>query len=273
MLGADIVGSPEVVGRGYTPATRLLATLSTGRRVFIKAATNDYTAESLRAEQRIYDRLRAPFLAEHLAFQDGARPVMVLEDLSGAHWPPAWRPGDVAAVRRTLRDVAAARLPDLPAVAREEFCSGWRQVAADPQPFLALNLVSARWLADSLPRLIAATDAVDLSGDDLLHSDLRSDNLCIRDGAVTLVDWNFACIGNTDFDLAFWAPSLAAEGGGMPEELLPSAPLLAAMVSGFFAARAGLPVIPSAPRVRHIQQVQLSQALPWAIRALRLSSP
>ena len=41
-------------------------------------------------------------------------------------------------------------------------------------------------------------------------------------------------------------------------------------VSGFFAARAGLPEIPVAPHVRGLQRAQLRAALPWAIRALGL---
>jgi hypothetical protein len=71
-------------------------------------------------------------------------------------------------------------------------------------------------------------------------------------------------------DLAFWLPSLHAEGGPPPEASLPDAPEWAAMVSGFFAARAGLPLIPSAPQVREVQLFQLRTALPWAVRALGL---
>ena len=41
-------------------------------------------------------------------------------------------------------------------------------------------------------------------------------------------------------------------------------------MSGYFAARAGLPVIPNAPRVRAVQLAQLRTALPWAQRALGL---
>jgi hypothetical protein len=55
----------------------------------------------------------------------------------------------------------------------------------------------------------------------------------------------------------------------LPEDLLPNAGPMTAMISGFFAARAGLPSIPDAPKVRWIQQ-QLLTALPWAIRALQL---
>jgi hypothetical protein len=45
---------------------------------------------------------------------------------------------------------------------------------------------------------------------------------------------------------------------------------VAARVSGFFAARAGLAEIPDAPRVRRFQREQLGVALAWAIRALDL---
>ena len=68
-------------------------------------------------------------------------------------------------------------------------------------------------------------------------------------------------------------PSLAAEGGPSPEEILPKASGLAAMVSGYFAARAGLPEIPTASRVRHVQRLQLQAALPWVVRALGLATP
>jgi hypothetical protein len=54
---------------------------------------------------------------------------------------------------------------------------------------------------------------------------------------------------------------------------LPDAPEVAAWVAGFFAARAGLPVIPDAPRVRVVQRQQLETALPWAARALGLPPP
>jgi len=71
----------------------------------------------------------------------------------------------------------------------------------------------------------------------------------------------------------FWLRSLAAEGGPLPGAVLPDAPNEAAVVAGFFAARAGLPVIPAAPRVRAIQLQQLRPALAWACGELGLSLP
>ena len=87
------------------------------------------------------------------------------------------------------------------------------------------------------------------------------------------MDWNLACLSNPNLDLGFWLPSLAYEGGPKPEEILPVAPEIAAWVSGFFAARAGLPAIPDAPRVRLVQRQQLETALPWVSRTLGLPLP
>jgi hypothetical protein len=88
-----------------------------------------------------------------------------------------------------------------------------------------------------------------------------------------ILDWNHACRANPEFDLAFWLPSLHAEGGPPPEEVLPDAPGLAALVAGFFCARAGLPPIEDALHVRPLQRMQSRTALPWAARALGLPPP
>lgn len=74
-------------------------------------------------------------------------------------------------------------------------------------------------------------------------------------------------------DIAAWPPSLEAEGGPPPERILPGEPEAAALVSGFFAARAGLPAPTTAPRVRTVQLAQLRTALPWATRELDLPPP
>jgi aminoglycoside phosphotransferase (APT) family kinase protein len=100
--------------------------------------------------------------------------------------------------------------------------------------------------------------------------DVRNDNLCFSGDRVVLVDWNLAARANPLLDVAAWLPSLHSEGGPLPEDILPDEPELAALISGFFAARAGMPNIETAPRVRGIQVEQLRSALPWATRSLRL---
>lgn len=95
---------------------------------------------------------------------------------------------------------------------------------------------------------------------------IRSDNICITECGALLIDWNGACLSNPKLDIGFWLPSLASEGGLLPEEILPGSPEIAAWVSGFFAVRAGLPIILDAPRVRRVQLVQLRTALDWVER-------
>jgi hypothetical protein len=205
---------------------------------------------------------------------DATTPVLVLEDLRAAEWPPPWTPELVNEVRATLRAVhgARARLPAFADLHRD-LGDGWRQVARDSAPFLGLGLVTPDWLTAALPALVEASAQVTLEGDELLHLDVRSDNLCRTNHGVVLIDWNFACLGNGSIDTGFWLPSLEAEGGPLLEDTLPSSPAIAAYVSGFFAARAGLPRIPDAPRVRPLQRQQLEPALRWAVRALGLPSP
>ncbi|MGE5596076.1 MAG: hypothetical protein ACM3S1_08585 [Hyphomicrobiales bacterium] len=274
LLGRDVRPLHATTG-GYTHAFREIIELGGGERAFVKAATDDTTAEWLRTEHRMYADVAGPFMARVLAFDDGPRPVLVLEDLSRAHWPPPWEPGMAERVMAALRLVAETDPPAwLPSLeSQRDRLGGWATVADDPAPFLALGLCSAQWLDESLPSLLAAEAAAVLDGDALVHLDVRSDNLCFDGERTLLVDWNLPARGNAAFDVAFWLPSLEAEGGPPPEAILPGEPELAAMVAGFFAARAGLPVIPHAPRVREVQLQQLRTALPWAARALGLPPP
>jgi Ser/Thr protein kinase RdoA (MazF antagonist) len=274
LAGGPLTDWRPVTG-GYTAAARFTARRANGTRVFVKAATSAPTCEGLHAEWRVYASVRGPFLPAVVGFDPSpSAPVLLLEDLSSAHWPPPWRSGDVEAVRRALAAIARATppesLPEAETHYRADF-SGWARVAQDPAPFLSLGLASAAWLARALPTLVRAEQAAVLAGAALLHLDVRSDNIALRGGEAVLVDWNWACRGNPDLDLACWAPSLAMEGGPKPEALLPSAPELAAAVSGFFGSRAGLPPGDLPPRVRDLQRRQLLEALPWAARALGLS--
>jgi hypothetical protein len=272
----DRVIATTACARGYSPAERWLVRFESGRRVFAKLGVSEYTARELRLEQRTYAAVGAPFMPELVAWEDHPeQPLLLLEDLSRARWPPPWDGALIAEVTSMLDDVHRCR----PALAsfREMhgalFSGDWAEVARDPVPFLELGLVTETWLSRALPELIAASAALDPSGDELIHLDVRSDNLCRAARGPVLIDWNWACLGNGALDLGFWLPSLQLETDRLPEELLPAHPEIAASVSGFFAARAGLPTIADAPHVRSIQRAQLEPALHWAARELELSPP
>jgi hypothetical protein len=275
LLGSDAV-SWRMVERGYTPARRWVMTLGDGRRVFVKQAIAQSVVPRLRVEARMYQQLDGAWLPQLLGFDDDTAPILVLEDLSDCHWPPPWKDGQVEAVHAALQQIAAHPAPESLRRLRATWTAedGWPEVARDPGPFLSLQLCTRDWLEQALPLLLEAADPKLLDGGALCHLDVRSDNLCLRsDGQAILVDWDCAALGNPAFDLAFWLPSLKLEGGPDPWRVANIEPGIVALVAGFFAANAGLPDIPMAPRVRTIQRAQLKVALPWAAQALGLGPP
>lgn len=279
-LRADPVAWEPVTRGGHTPARRWVVTVEGGRRAFVKVATDELTASWLRDEHVTYSMLRgAAFMPGYVGFfDDGSRPVLALEDLSAARWPPPWTRAHVAAVLACLDGVASTPAPaGLPLVADDHLGlrDGWTEIARDPAPFLGLGLCSPEWLEVALPALLEASRAAALAGDALLHFDVRSDNVCFRpDGSAVLVDWNWTSVGDPAIDAAFWAPSLHAEGGPPPEAVVPTAPPeLAGCWAGFLCSHACRPPIPSAPDVRTTQRRQARTALPWAARALGLPEP
>ena len=260
----------EVRG-GYTPAARYVVELG-GERAFVKVATTPGTAMSLRREGHAYEVVQPAFRPRLLGWQDDeTRPILIIEDLSAAAWPPPWRDEQVADALTRIKALhgSSASLPTYVDRhgGRE---SGWETVATTPEVFLGLGLVTADWLTHALPALIEAEQACSIEGSAVTHWDIRSDNMAFSGEGLKLIDWSEACLSNPVPDLGFWLPSLCFEGGPPPEAVLTHAPEVAAWVSGFFAARAGLRDIPDAPYVRRVQREQLSTALPWARRALGL---
>jgi hypothetical protein len=279
-IGETPVGWRTVARGGQTASSRWVATLPDGSTRFVKIAFTLDTASWIRDEHLFYAQHRGlSFLPELLGWHDdGERPVLVLEDLSNAEWPPPWDRGRVDAVLGCLDDVAATPPgPELPPIVMSQFDSnGWREIARDPGPFLRLGLCDERWLREHLDAFLHAAERAPLDGDRLLHFDVRSDNICFRDGRAILIDWNFACVGNPRADVAAWLPSLHAEGGPAPEDVVGTAPdmtAFAAMFSGYFAAHAAMPAIPEAPHVRPMQLMQARTAIPWASRRLGLTEP
>jgi hypothetical protein len=261
------------VDRGYTPAERWLAATSTSS-VFVKCGATPLTAKWLRREFHAYAQVKGPFIPEIVGWEDDERaPMLILEDLSQNIWPPPWTRERIDQVRECLDAMHAthAAMPSFNAIHGR--VSGWNDVAVDPAEFLSLKIAPAAWLDKALPMLLQAESACPTLGAVLTHWDIRSDNICITPRGVKLIDWPASCLSNPKLDLGFWLPSLASEGGPLPEAMLPDEPEVAAWICGFFAARAGKPEIADAPLVRSVQRRQLTAALSWAIRALQLTDP
>jgi hypothetical protein len=271
-VGARPVGYERRPG-GYSTADRFSVTLEDGRTVFVKSAEEPNLAGWIRREREVYEALDgSPFLPRLLAFDDdGLRPVLVLEDLSGAEWAWAWTPHRVDAVLHALDELAAAVPPPDTRDVRETFAELWGRweiVANDPAPFLSTGLRDATWLERALPVILDAVARAPVAGSELCHLDVRSDNMCFAGERVVLVDWNWASLANTVADRAAWLPSLFVEGGPPPWEVLDGAGEIAAWIAGVWAAVVGTPPPVTAPDVRVLQERQLAVALDWLDRDL-----
>jgi hypothetical protein len=264
-----------IVGGGYTPAERWLVGFPGGDRAFAKVGTIDRIGEWLRLEHRAYSEIAGRFMPRMLGWSENPVPALLLEDLSEALWPPPWSAELVRRVLTALDGVGATACPDwAPDVhAQTDIFSGWSLIASDPAPFLGLGLVSGPWLDAALAPLVATERPAELAGNAMVHFDVRSDNICFTPDRTLLVDWNLVRRGNPLFDVAAWLPSLAFEGGPVPEEVRPEAGVFASALAGYFCSRAGLPAIPDAPHVRRVQLEQALTSLPWAARWLGLPPP
>src|SRR5262245_19880759 len=151
----------RIEGGGYTLMEHWLVELGEGTRAFAKVAVDEPTAGCVRDEHRVYSQVEASFLPDFLGWDDdGERPILLLEDLTGAHWPLPWREGDVAAVFDALDQLhETPPPPGLPSLTLDELHT-WREVEENPEPFLSLGLCSASWLEGRPPRAARGDGAV-----------------------------------------------------------------------------------------------------------------
>ena len=189
-------------GHGAPSNRRWIARFADDSSAFAKIAAFDYTADWLRLEHTNYLALEGhAYLPRVLGWHDdGAEPALVIEDLSGARWPPPWSSASIDAVKAALDEIHATPPPERIDEIFErriwDIREGWGPMREAPAGALALGLFDADWLAAHIDELEAAADDAVLTGDTLLHCDVRSDNLCMVEDRVVLVDWNWASPGS-----------------------------------------------------------------------------
>ena len=158
---------------GYTPAARF-AVAAGNRTGFVKIATTKTTAWQINREIVAYAGISGRFVPRLFATDpDPETPILIIEDLSHATWPPPWDDRTVGMVLDTIAEMHAT--PSTLAhggllVGRD---AGWPTIAEDPVPFLSLGLVTAEWLDKALPALIAAETACVFRGEALTHRRAR----------------------------------------------------------------------------------------------------
>jgi len=275
-LIAEAVGSAPITceplrSGGYT-RSRAWRVITTDGLVFAKEADDEGSLHMLRREGVVYRDVTGPFLPSFIGLADaGERAVLAVEFIESASWPPPY-PADVTPLFDALESVAAAEPPpELPAQGPR--FSRWERVAADPEPLLGLGLCSRAWIESSLEPLIAAEAGAVFEGDELVHNDIYSGNVCFTARGAVLVDWGAAVRGSRWIDVALTLLSLRAEGGTVPRLHFPGEASFAAAFAGHFAVEAPAPLPEWAEpesTLREDMAGDLAHALRWAAELLGL---
>ncbi|GAA4029063.1 hypothetical protein GCM10022247_62650 [Allokutzneria multivorans] len=276
IIGAPVVEAVSQSG-GFSPGTADRVRMADGTRAFVKAVgieLNDFSPQLHRREARVTAALSPEIPAPRLlgSYDDGDWVALVLEDVEGRHPATPWLPDEVDRVLGALAAVATSSdVPDL--ISAEESLAddfaGWQQISASPPADLdswaARNLEALCGLAD---RGLAATN-----GDHLVHMDVRADNVLLGEGgAVTVVDWPWACRGAEWLDTALLLVNVRLHGGHNTSALLAEHTANAdlddviaflAGVAGTFLDAARQPAPPGLPTVRAFQRAQGDAVLSW----------
>jgi hypothetical protein len=273
-VGKTAISWEPVIGGGYTRQAKWRVRFADGSTAFVKATHEEPYSSALRREVSVYTSVDGPFLPRLVgALDDGPLVVLAVEDLVQAHWPPPY-PDDVRPLFEALEALAATPVPDgLGAWSAAK--SNWRKVAEDPEPFLTLGLCSGAWLEQVGDCLVKAESRVSWAGDDFVHYDIYSGNVCFVGPRALLVDWDTAGRGNRWLDVAFALLNVRVEGGRLPDVGLPQEGDYAALLSGHFAveAPAPLPDWAAGSSLGEDMIEDLHHALQWTADALGLPRP
>ena len=303
LLGSPVARAERVYG-GYAPSATFRMRLADGRRAFLKGvyplAKDSGVKWDLENEERIYQECGAfmrPWAPQYLG---GAKAegwhVMILEDVGPQTMPP-WTVAKATACARSYAAFHAKTygkpLPRwLSRIEHQDFAPFWDRLASSGELRGTASLARRRaeeaeeWLDVALPvlrensaRLLRLRPPFAF-----MHVDTRSDNIRLQGKLLRLFDWNFACVGPIEFDVAAFAQTIAMEGGPEPERViaeydlvLPLRPVALdasiAGIAGYFADRAWRPAVPGLPRIRSVQRRQLKATLGWAARHFGLPDP
>ncbi|MCA1834299.1 MAG: aminoglycoside phosphotransferase family protein [Actinobacteria bacterium] len=278
----DHVAEDQTQPGGFSPgaATRLRTT--GGKRIFLKAISvqsNPETPDMHRREAHIVAAMPpdAPVPKLLWTFEESGWVCLGFEDVDGRHPELPWKRTELDRVMASLDELARTLTPPpiIPELASEfvarEF-TGWGDFARGSD--MALD----DWSKRNLERLVRAEARAPsaVEGNTLLHLDLRADNMLIdnREDRVWIVDWPWARVGASWFDIVGMAPSVAMQGGPKPEDLVnrfalmkeADADQVTAVVvglAGFFMYRAAQPPPPGIPTVRAFQKAQGEVACRW----------
>ena len=278
-MGARVVEAATQPS-GFSPGVAARLLLEDGRRVFIKAVSEDAnpdTHDIHRREARILAALPEGVPAPRLlwSFDHLGWVALCLQDIQGRHPHEPWTEHDldlvIASVEKMSRDLTPSPIETSETVPEffERVVNGWGNALARDEhsldPWIRRHLSRLAELESRAPEVVG--------GATLVHCDVRADNLLIAGDRVYVLDWPWARTGAAWVDLVAMAPSVAMQGGPPCEEFLSRLDLRAVSASaidavvcslaGYFVVHALDPPPPGIPTVRAFQAAQGRVAISW----------
>ncbi|MEQ8675820.1 MAG: phosphotransferase [Aggregatilineales bacterium] len=287
-LGTQVVNA-ETQSGGFSPGVAARIYTADHQCVFLKAIGTELnpTAVSFhRREARINAQLPENAFAPKLLWsfddaEDTGWVVLLFDNIEGSNPQTPWQENDLQRVMQAMSQLSSTLTPS--PIASDSIPSssdyfttriyGWQKIkTGDPKYFDRLDEWSKRHF-DALCELEKnAPNAV--AGNTLVHFDVRADNIVMTEDVVWFVDWPHASIGAEWLDVILFAPSVAMQGGLLPEDLLQLNPacqradpdaLTAAIVSmtGMLTFNGMLPPPPGLPTLREFQAAQGEVSRQW----------
>ncbi|MGH2478776.1 MAG: phosphotransferase [Ktedonobacteraceae bacterium] len=295
-LGASVTRATRIWG-GYAPTPTYRLLLADGRRAFFKGTCRDSNAFMKRAlllEERVYrdlaDVLSTWIPQLYATFRYDDWHALILEDLGPQSVPP-WTAEKTRAITHALaafhQSSLGAQPPAwLPLPDEDLAQENWQQMAQESLEFQNIAALAGKeapqalqWFRQITPTIehMMQQSVLKEGAYAILHGDLRSDNLRLRQGQLYLFDWPSISIGRPEWDIVAFAQTVAVEGGPAPEQVMawygeqfPSDPqaieCALAWWLTFFARRAWQAEVPGLPRLRRFQRQQLAVLAYWSAR-------
>jgi hypothetical protein len=281
--------------------------LDNGRTIFVKGAGKGSTPvnwEAVSVEEEMYKTIQSisafsPAYLGSVKTRDWH--LVLLEDVSDAVEVPPWTKELAINAVQGIANFHVQGISEkekVDSVLSKGYETSWRflkENKAEREYFLTLfkdkRDKAESWFYEVIDTVIEAEEHVFDSEQPwgLIHFDIRSDNLRLRNGKIVLFDWALLCNGPLVLDIMLFFPSVLGEGGPSAEILFPEYKAImekngiifpdftvlaaAAFTAGFFAARAGKEPIPILPRLRSNQRMQLGPALWWMTKIMNLPDP
>ena len=285
-------GSPVVEAitqpSGFSPGVAARLRLANGRGVFVKAIGSEPNAQSPifhRREARIVAALPPHVPVPRLLWShddgEGGWVVLVFEEADGRHPRQPWQSDELQQVLDALAELTERLSPSPLAIGEVRSASqrvergicGWQLLHSDPAEILSRLDDWSRRNLDALAELESRAPAA-VSGNTLLHFDVRADNVLLGGKHVWFFDWPHACVGAAWFDVVGLIPSVTMQGGPPPQEVFaryPSSHLAdpeavtcaVAALSGYFTRQSLQPTLPGLPTLRAFQAAQGTVARCW----------